>query len=75
MYAIRSYYDCALWDLACKRTGQRIWQRLDLPEPGPLLTAYTLSLDSAEKMEAAARKQAHRPLLKLKLDGNKDLEP
>ena len=25
-------------------------------------------------MEAAARKQAHRPLLKLQLDGNGDLE-
>jgi len=72
--AARNALDCALWDLSCKRAGQRIWQRLDLPEPGPLLTAYTLSLDSAEQMEAAARKQAHRPLLKLQLDGNGDLE-
>jgi L-alanine-DL-glutamate epimerase-like enolase superfamily enzyme len=31
------------------------------------VTAFTLSLDTPEAMEAAARQNAHRPLLKIKL--------
>ncbi len=72
--AARNAIDCAFWDLACKQAGQRIWQLLDLPAPDPQLSAYTLSLDSPEAMEAAARQQASRPLLKLKLAGAGDLE-
>ena len=39
-----------------------------------MTTAYTLSLDTAEKMGAAAKAQAGRPLLKLKLAGPDDLD-
>ena len=40
----------------------------------PLTTAYTISLDTAEAMGRAASDHAHRPLLKLKLTGDGDLE-
>ena len=40
----------------------------------PLVTAYTLSLDTPERMGAAAAAQKTRPLLKLKLTGDGDLE-
>ena len=72
--AARNALDCAYWDLACKKSGQRIWQQLEDPQPKPLLTAFTLSLDTPERMKEAAIKNAHRPLLKLKLAGEGDVE-
>ena len=61
--------DCALWDLEAKMTGQPVWQRAGLAQPGALTTAYTLSIDTPEAMGQAAAEAAHRPLLKVKLDG------
>ncbi|WP_208379448.1 N-acetyl-D-Glu racemase DgcA [Psychromonas algicola] len=72
--AARNALDCAYWDLACKQSGQRIWQQLEIAEPKPLITAFTLSLDTPERMKEAAIKNAHRPLLKLKLAGEGDVE-
>jgi L-alanine-DL-glutamate epimerase-like enolase superfamily enzyme len=63
----RNAVDCALWDLEAKQRGQRVWQLAGLTKPGPELTAYTLSLDSPDKMRSEAAKHAHRPLLKIKL--------
>jgi L-alanine-DL-glutamate epimerase-like enolase superfamily enzyme len=71
--AARNAVDCALWDLDCKLSGQDIWQQTSI-EPKPLLTAYTLSLDTPDKMEQAAKENAFRPLLKLKLGGADDLQ-
>ncbi|MBT5415563.1 MAG: dipeptide epimerase [Rhodospirillaceae bacterium] len=70
----RNALDCALWDLEAKRAGRRAWSNAGLGEPAPLETAYTLSLDTAERMGAAAAENAHRPALKLKLAGEGDLE-
>ncbi len=72
--AARNALDCAFWDLEARRAGKRAWQLAGLDEPDPLVTAYTLSLDTPEKMHEAARANAHRPLLKLKLAGPGDLE-
>lgn len=72
--AARNALDCALWDLECKLAGQSIWQLLDLPEPSALQTSFTLSVDSPSQLAIEARKQSHRPLLKLKLAGEGDLE-
>ena len=65
--AARNALDCALWDLEAKRTGKPVWQLAGLPEPKPVVTAYTLSLDTPDAMGEAAAKAAERPLLKLKL--------
>ena len=71
--AARNAVDCALWDLEAKTTGKRVWQLAGLAEPGPEITAYTLSLDSPGKMRAAAATHAHRPLLKIKLGTPDDM--
>lgn len=71
--AARNAVDCALWDWEAKRAGCRVWDLLGVPEPVPVVTAFTLSLDSPGKMEAAARKHAHRPLLKIKLGTPDDM--
>jgi L-alanine-DL-glutamate epimerase-like enolase superfamily enzyme len=71
--AARNAVDCALWDLEAKQAGKRIWQMLDLPAPVACLTAYTLSLGTPESMQAAAAKNAFRPLLKIKLGTPDDM--
>ncbi|WP_300059011.1 N-acetyl-D-Glu racemase DgcA [uncultured Roseobacter sp.] len=71
--AARNAVDCALWDLEAKRAGRRVWELAGLAAPGPEITAYTLSLDTAEKMRAQAAAHAHRPLLKIKLGTPDDM--
>jgi len=72
--AARNAIDCALWDLAAKQTGQAAWALAGLAAPAPVVTAFTLSIDTPEAMAVAAAAVA-RPLLKLKLAGDgADLE-
>jgi L-alanine-DL-glutamate epimerase-like enolase superfamily enzyme len=71
--AARNAVDCALWDWEAKRAGRRVWDLAGLPAPGPVITAFTLSLDTPERMEAAAARHAHRPLLKIKLGTPDDM--
>jgi len=71
--AARNALDCALWDLEAKSTATRAWKIAGLPTPQPVTTAYTLSLDTPDKMRAQAELHAHRPLLKIKLGGEDDL--
>ncbi|SIO43419.1 L-alanine-DL-glutamate epimerase [Rhodovulum sp. ES.010] len=71
--AARNAVDCALWDLAAKRADKRVWQLAGLPTPKPVVTAYTLSLDTPDNMCTAASKHAHRPLLKIKLGTPDDM--
>jgi L-alanine-DL-glutamate epimerase-like enolase superfamily enzyme len=71
--AARNALDCALWDLEAKKTGKRVWELAGLPKPGPEITAYTLSLDTPENMQAQAAKNAFRPLLKIKLGTPDDM--
>ena len=70
--AARNAVDCALWDLEAKRAGKRVWELAGLSEPGPEVTAYTLSLDTPEKMRAQAAENSFRPLLKTKLGGGEE---
>ena len=72
--AARNALDCAFWDLEAKRSGDPVWRLLGLSRPEPVTTVYSLSLDSAENMGRAAAQEANRPLLKLKLAGEGDLE-
>ena len=71
--AARNAVDCALWDLEAKKAGKRAWELAGLPQPGPEITAYTLSLDTPEAMQAQAAKNAFRPLLKIKLGTPDDM--
>ena len=71
--AARNAVDCALWDLEAKAAGKPVWELAGLDAPGPEITAYTLSLDTPEAMEAQARENAFRPLLKIKLGTPDDM--
>lgn len=63
----RNAVDCALWDLEAKKSGKRAWHIAGVDLPGPLVTAYTISINSPEEMAAEAKGHSHRSLLKVKL--------
>lgn len=71
--AARNAVDCALWDLEAKTAGCRVSDLIGLGAPGPEVTAYTLSLDTPEAMQAQAALNAFRPLLKIKLGTPDDM--
>jgi L-Ala-D/L-Glu epimerase len=70
--AARNALDCALWDLAAKRSGHPVHVLAGLPPPRPIITAYTISLGAPDEMRQQAEQAAARPLLKIKLGGAGD---
>lgn len=72
--AARNAIDCAFWDLTAKQAGKPVYELAGLPMPGPVETAYTLSLAPPEQLVEDARAAAHRPLLKVKLGADGDVE-
>ncbi|WP_350334876.1 N-acetyl-D-Glu racemase DgcA [Coralliovum pocilloporae] len=72
--AARNAVDCALWDLECKSSGRTAAEIAGLPRLTSGTTAYTLSLGTPDSMFDAARTNAHRPLLKVKLGGDGDAD-
>jgi L-Ala-D/L-Glu epimerase len=68
--AARNALDCSLWDLEAKKSGKRVWELANVPMVHFLETSFTISLDTPEKMAAAAKASAKAPLLKLKLGGD-----
>jgi L-Ala-D/L-Glu epimerase len=70
----RNAVDCALWDLEAKQAGCRAWELAGLAAVHPLLTAYTLSMDSPTAMAEAAAEARKYSLLKLKLGDEMDVE-
>ena len=75
--AARNAVDCALWDLEAKRSGRRAWAAAGIrpgTPPEPVVTAYTLGIDEPSAMREAAARHAARPVLKVKLDGERVAE-
>ena len=70
--AARNAIDCASWDLEARRRGVPVWELAGLPPPRPVVTAYTISLGKPVAMATAARRNAHRSLLKVKLGEGPD---
>ena len=62
---------CGIWRPSGPASGA--WELAGLAAPGPEITAYTLSLASPEEMRTEAAKNAHRPLLKIKLGTPDDM--
>lgn len=70
----RNAVDCAFWDLEAKKQNKRAFEIAGLKKLNTLTTAFTISVDSPQKMAEKARQAAHRPLLKVKLAGAGDNE-
>jgi L-alanine-DL-glutamate epimerase-like enolase superfamily enzyme len=71
--AARNALDCALWDLEAKRAGARAWTLAGLARLDPVKTCFTISLAGPAEMAEAARANARRPILKLKIGSADDL--
>ncbi len=65
----RNAVDCALWDLEARTLGRPVHALLGLPPARPVITAYTVGLDTPEAMGAKAAELAHLPLIKVKVNG------
>jgi L-Ala-D/L-Glu epimerase len=72
--AARNALDCAFWDLEAKRDRRPVHELAGIPAPGPLTTAYTISLAAPADMAKAAAKVASRALLKVKLGAEGDAD-
>jgi L-alanine-DL-glutamate epimerase-like enolase superfamily enzyme len=72
--AARNALDCAFWDIEAKRAYQRAAGMAGIGPLKPVVTAYTLGLDTPERMAELAATERARPLLKLKLTGDGDVE-
>ena len=74
--AARNALDCALWDLEAKISSKRAWELANIPIVPEVETSFTISLDTPEKMGAAASAVAFAQsfgvprMLKLKLGGD-----
>jgi L-alanine-DL-glutamate epimerase-like enolase superfamily enzyme len=68
--AARNALDCALWDLEAKISSERAWELANIAIVPEVETSFTISLDTPEKMGAAAKANARLPRLKLKLGGD-----
>jgi len=68
----RNALDCALWDLRAKLDGVPVWQLLELGEPKPILTTFTVGADEPARMADTARGYAKARALKLKLTGTRE---
>jgi L-alanine-DL-glutamate epimerase-like enolase superfamily enzyme len=71
--AARNAIDCAMWDLAAKRSGQRAWRLAGRERLDPVKTCYTVSLGAPAEMADQAARAARRPMLKLKIGGADDI--
>jgi L-alanine-DL-glutamate epimerase-like enolase superfamily enzyme len=70
--AARNAIDCALWDLAAKRSGVPAHVLAGVTRSVPVATAFTISVGTPDEMARAAAKARARPLLKIKLAGEGD---
>lgn len=59
--------DIAFHDRLGKQRSQALYQLYNLPAPEPVITSYTLSIDTPESMAAMAEKVRNYPNLKIKL--------
>ncbi len=72
--AARNAIDCALWDLEAKISGIPAFAAIGAGNLADVVTAYTLSLGTPDEMGAAARAASYRPLLKIKVGGDRDID-
>jgi L-Ala-D/L-Glu epimerase len=72
--ATRNVLDCAFWAIDAHRAYSSVADLAGVGTVAPVETAFTLDLDTPEKMAAQAAANQKRPLLKLKLGCDGDIE-
>ena len=67
--AARNAIDCALWDLEARLAGTSVGALgAGVYPPHPVVSAVTIGIGEPPDMAAEARKVAHAPLIKIKVD-------
>jgi L-alanine-DL-glutamate epimerase-like enolase superfamily enzyme len=66
----RNALDCALWDLACKRSGRSIWELTGIDRPPHLEVDCTIGIDDSESMRADAVRLVEQGFRVLKIKAN-----
>ncbi len=72
--AARNALDCAFWDIDAKRAYRSVAELAGLGAARPLMTTFTVAFDTPDKMAELAAANRTRPLLKLELGGDGDVE-
>ena len=73
-YGARNAIDCALWELDSRLARVPVWKLAGVPRPKALITTFTLPADDPEVLASKVDKLAFAKAIKLKLDGNADLD-
>lgn len=68
----RAAIDLALHDRIGRLAARPLWNLLDLPQPAPQPTAFTIGIDSPQAMAEAAAAVPHFPIIKIKLGSEDD---
>lgn len=68
--AARNAIDAALWDLESRLCHAPVWMQLARPPHSPLVTALTISIDTAQEMGKAASRITNPRLIKIKVDAD-----
>ena len=71
----RNAVDCALWDLEAKRSGVPVWQAAGLDRFEARPTAFSFGIMDEALLRTTARRYADFPLLKIKTDKERGLDP
>jgi L-alanine-DL-glutamate epimerase-like enolase superfamily enzyme len=72
--AARNALDCAFWDMDAKRAYCTVAELAGFGVVTPVVTAFTLDFDTPDKMAEQAAAHRTRPLLRLELGGDGDVE-
>src|ERR1700710_12569 len=72
--AARNALDCAFWDIDAKRAYRSVAEMTGLGAMPPLMTAFTVAFDTPDKMAELAAANRTRPLLKMELGGDGNVE-
>jgi len=72
--AARNALDCAFWDMDAKRAYRSVAALAGLGAAAPVVTAVTLDFDTPDRMAAQAEAHRTRPLLRLELGGDGDVD-
>lgn len=68
----RTALELALYDRIGRRSGLPLYRLLDLPEPRPMPTSFTIAIDTPEAMAQMAAQIQDYPIIKVKLGSEDD---
>lgn len=68
--AARNALDTALWDLESRLSSVPVWAQLARPQSPPVMSAFTVGIDTPQRMGEAAARFAGKGLIKIKVDAD-----